>query len=69
MKKKYKIGPVEQEFVYKQGMNERLIDAYQITVKDILASKKKENNEYKNQSNVREKKNSHLCQSILSKTK
>ena len=40
MKKKYEIGLVEQEFVYKQGMKERLIEAYQITVKEILASKK-----------------------------
>jgi hypothetical protein len=69
MNKKYEIGPVEQEFVYKQGMKERLIEAYQITVKEVLASKKEENNEYKTQSNIREKASSHLRKSILIETK
>ena len=33
MKKNRKIGLVEEEFIYKQGMVERLIEAYAITVK------------------------------------
>jgi hypothetical protein len=68
MKKKQKIGPVEQEFIYKQGMKERLIEAYQITVKEVGASQE-EGNEYRVQSNNRKKTNSHLCKSVLIQTK
>jgi hypothetical protein len=66
MKKKRKIGPIDQEFIYKQGMKERLIEAYQITVKDIWASQE-ENNEYTQSNNA--EASSYLCEGLFIKTK
>jgi hypothetical protein len=62
MKKSQKIGRLEQEFVYKQGMAERLIEAYKITVKQPQAIR--ENHDL--QRTEREQKTcSHLRESIL----
>lgn len=68
MRKKHKIGLVEQEFVHKQGMKERLIEAYQITVKEVGAPKKEGKNEFKKQSTNTEKTSSNLRKSVFIET-
>lgn len=64
MKKKRILGPIEQEFIHKHKMNERLIKAYQITVK--ITQQEESFNADKVEPKSKKRKRAHLCELFLS---
>lgn len=61
MKKKRILGPIEQEFIYKHKMNDRLIRAYQITVK-TTQQRESLNADKAEPSKSKKRKRAHLCE-------
>lgn len=61
MRKKLEIGPVEEEFICKHGMKERLIEAYKITVKIFPEEKE----DYNATHRFEQTTCSNLCKSVI----